>query len=375
MTSQRAVDSCASASPGSTSIHGLHMISEDNRVRRGKTLFSNVLQGIASLPRKRSAPTSISSTLSPDVVISDFESWTYLYAKAHGCPYLSIDNMQVINRCKHPPELLEGTAPTFELTRAFVKSKLPFCDHYLITAFFEPADPQGAHQPVSAHPAPRDPRTPAPSPASTCSSTRPPRATAPWHRHAGSQRHRVPHLRHAPRSREDQVEGNLRFRPFSETTFIDDLRSAAAWWPTPASRSWARPSICTNRCSPSPSSASSSRSSTPATSSARATACTPPPWTKPYLKRFLAELPRFEERLSRLPPGRQPGPVRRPRPPPGPRRRGGSGRRATRTAGSRRPRVRATTPPCPRRARPGAWSRCRPRAGGRGWPTRSAGRE
>ena len=38
----------------------------------------------------------------PEVVISDFESWAYLYGLNHRIPVISIDNMQVINRCRHP---------------------------------------------------------------------------------------------------------------------------------------------------------------------------------------------------------------------------------------------------------------------------------
>ena len=44
----------------------------------------------------------------PDVVISDFESWTYLYGKNHRLPILSIDNMQIIDRCTHAPEIVDG---------------------------------------------------------------------------------------------------------------------------------------------------------------------------------------------------------------------------------------------------------------------------
>ena len=74
----------------------------------------------------------------PEAVVSDFESWTYLYAKANGLPILSIDNMQIINRCLHSPAILAEARVDFEITRAFVKSKLPFCDQYLITTFFRP---------------------------------------------------------------------------------------------------------------------------------------------------------------------------------------------------------------------------------------------
>src|SRR5512142_414561 len=36
-------------------IHGLHMIYEENRVKRGKTFWSNVLQGTAGVPQNIAA--------------------------------------------------------------------------------------------------------------------------------------------------------------------------------------------------------------------------------------------------------------------------------------------------------------------------------
>src|SRR5262249_1676500 len=138
MASGRAVEFLGKRFEGVNRIHGFHMIYEENRVRRGKTLWSNVLAGAAAAPGQIAAYFELIADFRPDAVISDFESWTYLYAKAHRLPIISIDNMQVINRCTHPPELLAGHEGDFQLTKAFVKGKLPFCDRYLITTFFYP---------------------------------------------------------------------------------------------------------------------------------------------------------------------------------------------------------------------------------------------
>ena len=63
-------------------------------------------------PRTSPRTSSIVEDFEPEVVISDFETWTYLYAKRHRLPIISIDNMQIINRCTHAPEILAGTRPT-----------------------------------------------------------------------------------------------------------------------------------------------------------------------------------------------------------------------------------------------------------------------
>ncbi|MCA9679641.1 MAG: teichoic acid biosynthesis protein [Kofleriaceae bacterium] len=119
-------------------IHGLHMILEENRVRRGKTLWSNVLGGVRGLPGNIKAYFELIGELEPEVVISDFESWTYLYGKNHRLPILSIDNMQLIHRCELPADVIEDHRVAFQLTKTFIKAKLPFCDAYYVTSFARP---------------------------------------------------------------------------------------------------------------------------------------------------------------------------------------------------------------------------------------------
>ncbi len=176
MTSGRARDFLAEHFRDVNEIHGLHFVTEDNRIRKGKTLWSNVLSGSIGVPRNIAAYFDLIESFDPQVVISDFESWTYFYAKAHRLPTFSIDNMQVINRCRHPPEILEGQQASFEVARAFVKSKLPFCDHYLITTFFRPRSARNA-RPCTRRSCARRSSPLGRFAATTCSSIKPPRAT------------------------------------------------------------------------------------------------------------------------------------------------------------------------------------------------------
>ena len=41
-------------------------------------------------------------------MISDFESWSYLFGKNHVLPVVSVDNIQMLTRCTHAPEILAG---------------------------------------------------------------------------------------------------------------------------------------------------------------------------------------------------------------------------------------------------------------------------
>jgi uncharacterized protein (TIGR00661 family) len=225
MASGRAADFLRKRFSDVNQIHGLHIIYEENRVRRGKTLWSNVLQGAAGLPQNIAAYFELVKDFDPEVVISDFESWTYFYAKANGLPVLSIDNMQIIHRCAHAPEIVEGHRADFEIAKAFVKGKLPFCNHYLITAFFRP---EIRKKDTSLYPPILRPEILAA------------RASEGDHIlvYQTSESHgalvealaasglecRIYGLRRD--LSEEVVEGNLRFRPFSEAGFIDDLASS-----------------------------------------------------------------------------------------------------------------------------------------------------
>jgi Glycosyl transferase family 1 len=74
--------------------------------------------------------------LMPDVVISDFESFTYAFVHLHRLPLLSIDNMQVLNRAKLDLKLNAEQRRAYLMAKTGVKAKLPYCSQYLITSFF-----------------------------------------------------------------------------------------------------------------------------------------------------------------------------------------------------------------------------------------------
>jgi uncharacterized protein (TIGR00661 family) len=227
MASGRACSFLSARFGGVNQIHGFHMIAEDNRIRLGKTLWSNVLAGITGTPRNIRAYFDLIDDFRPELVFSDFESWTYFYARLHDVPIVSIDNMQVINRCLHGPEILDGVRAEFELTRAFVKSKLPSCDRYFITAFFR--------APVRKERTALFPPILRPE----ILAARPTRGehllvyqTAEGFSalvdalRASGRECRVYGMRRDLEA--DEVDGNLTYRPFSETTFIEDLASSRA---------------------------------------------------------------------------------------------------------------------------------------------------
>lgn len=227
VSSGRAVAFLRQRFDGVRGIHGLHMIYEDNRVQRGKTLWSNIERGARGLPGNVATYFDMLGSFEPDLVISDFESWTYLYAQAHRLPVISIDNMQIINRCKHDKSILAGNEALFRLTRAFVKAKLPGAEHYVIATFFRP--------PV------RKKRTTLVAPILRKEILEAERRSGEhllvYQTGEGSETLLSTLAKTDIECRvygarrdltEEQVEGNLRYRPFSEDGFIRDLATSRA---------------------------------------------------------------------------------------------------------------------------------------------------
>ena len=227
MASGRAVDFLKKRFADVTKIHGFHMITEENRVRMGKTIWSNVLTGVTGVPKNIATYFDRIGEFRPQAVVSDFESWTYLYAKSHRLPIVSIDNMQIINRCEHDADILEGNRASFEVTKTFIKGKLPFCDEYFITTFFRPK----IRKP-NTHLFPPILRPEILAAKATRGDHLLVYQTAEGHEELARTlaktglECRIYGMRRD--ITEEQVEGNLRYKPFSEGGFIEDLQRARA---------------------------------------------------------------------------------------------------------------------------------------------------
>ncbi len=249
----------ASESLAVKKIWGYSIVYEDNEVQNFKTLLANVKGAVKGWPQNVRAYFDLAEKFQPDVVISDFESWSYLFGKNHLLPVLSLDNMQIIDRCTHAPEILDGLGADFQLTKAIVKAKVAGAAHYYITTFFYPPTRKPdttLHPPILRPEILAAPPEPGRAPARLPDVDLERRAAGD----PGALGARVPHLRAAARPQDGRARGATRStarsaRPASST--ISGRR--AGWWPAPGSRSWARRSTCGDRCWRSRSESSSSR--------------------------------------------------------------------------------------------------------------------
>jgi len=207
-----------------TEIAGLHFVHEDGAIERLASFWSNLEQAPASLARNLAAYVTVGERFRPDLVVSDFESWAYLWGAAHGVPVVSIDNIQVLHRCRHPPEIRGSDTFGFLLARYAAKWKMAGAYHYLVTSFFFP--------PV------RKPRTtlvpPILRPEILAARPEPGRHVVVY-QHADVLEHLLPALS-ALSDQEFRVygagrkgrEGSVVLRPFSNEGFVEDLRTARA---------------------------------------------------------------------------------------------------------------------------------------------------
>jgi len=205
-------------------IHGLSLSYADNKVKKRLTLISNLRGAPKGLITNVGAYRKILEIdFSPELVVSDFDSWAYLYALNNRIPVISIDNMQVLNRCEHSSFVTDNQCKSFRLAKNSVKAKMPGAYHYLASSFFFPKV--------------RKARTTLVPPI-----LRPEILAAK--REAG--KHIVVYqsgpdnegllelLKGMPYEfrvygmKEAQDTANIRFRPFSQDGFIEDLRTARA---------------------------------------------------------------------------------------------------------------------------------------------------
>lgn len=117
-------------------IKGLHFAYKNSQVSKSSTFLLNLKAAPKNIVYNFSRYLTLHKSFQPDVIISDFESFTYFYARYFDIPIISIDNMQVINRCILDIEIPKTEKKNYALAKAIVKAKVPGCDHYFISSFF-----------------------------------------------------------------------------------------------------------------------------------------------------------------------------------------------------------------------------------------------
>jgi uncharacterized protein (TIGR00661 family) len=227
LASGRARDYLAERFPTVKRILGFTLAYEDNALRRWETVMQNLRGAVTGWPQQVRNYYEVLREFQPDVVVSDFDSFSLLFARRQHLPAVTVDNIQMIDRCVHDEQIVGDDTLGFELARQVARTKSLGAFHYIVPTFFRP--------PL------RKPRTTLVAP-----TLRPDVLAA-----VPEQGEHLLVYQTATGSRtlvrtlegsglpcrvygvwrdleEDMVEGSLVFRPFSETTFLEDLRTARA---------------------------------------------------------------------------------------------------------------------------------------------------
>lgn len=205
-------------------IKGFHFAYKNAEVSKTGTFLLNLKAAAKNLVYNTGKKQLIERSFAPDLVISDFESFSFFYAKLHKLPLISIDNMQVMDRCTLDITVSKAEKSNYLLARKIVQAKVPSCDHYFISSFFEAEIKKkntGIVPPIIRK-AIQDAEISKGEHVimyQTSSSLKTVKETL---QQLPAQKFYVYGMNL------DYTEGNVTFKPFSETGFINDLASAKA---------------------------------------------------------------------------------------------------------------------------------------------------
>jgi uncharacterized protein (TIGR00661 family) len=210
-----------------TEIAGLRMVYRDNKVRKGETVAVTLFGAPKSLRRNLAVWRQVVDGPRPHVVVTDFDTFSYLIGRHLKVPVVSIDNNHSIDRLRHPREVMSGAGLDLAIAKAVVGARLPHAWHYIVASFFFPAPRKLGTTLVPPVLRPE-----------ILAARREPGRHVLVYQTASTNSDLLPVLRKLPgefrvygmgvEAAGGGVGGNIKLRPFSETGFVDDLRTARA---------------------------------------------------------------------------------------------------------------------------------------------------
>jgi uncharacterized protein (TIGR00661 family) len=204
-------------------IFGPSFAMKDGEIQRWATVRQNFAKGPRELPDTVKHWVKLVHEWRPEVVITDFEPLAGRYARATRTPLVCVDNINMVDRCRHDREIIGREREDFLLARAVTRAMVPTAGDYIITTFFQPPLARGRTtlvppivrpEIVAAEPVRGDHLL-------VYSSGEEELLDA---LRSSGVRCRVYGMRGGPE--ETVVEGNLEFRPRSNEGFLEDLRTA-----------------------------------------------------------------------------------------------------------------------------------------------------
>jgi uncharacterized protein (TIGR00661 family) len=200
---------------------GLHISSEDNRVSRLKTLKENLQKLPEGHKSLRALRREVFKAFVPHCVFTDFEPMTAYLATHYDLPLISVDNQHRLRYMRYPcPKRLKADKV---MTKNIIRAMVPRPDVSLVTTFYAGV-PKNDHTFLFPPILRRD-----------VLDLHPKNGEHILVYLTGSFDTFLKHISKFNREHfivygydRDTVEGNLQFKPFSKTGFLEDLASCKA---------------------------------------------------------------------------------------------------------------------------------------------------
>lgn len=118
-------------------IDGMTMRFANGEARRARSAFELLRRAPRAIRRNASVAWNDVLDFDPDLLVTDFDSFTPAVGAVLRRPVISVDHQHVLDRFSHPRAVKQWVS-AFALARALVTAKTPRCDHYIVTSFFFP---------------------------------------------------------------------------------------------------------------------------------------------------------------------------------------------------------------------------------------------
>lgn len=128
---------------GVSEVFGPSFAMDQGEIRRWASFTGTLSAARRELPRNFRDWTSTIEEWKPEVVVTDFEPLSGIYARLSRTPLVCVDNIHMIDRCHHDGEITLDATQDFELAKAVVRAMIPHAGDYLIPTFFHPEVSKG----------------------------------------------------------------------------------------------------------------------------------------------------------------------------------------------------------------------------------------
>jgi len=118
-------------------IDGMAMHFHRGGVRRGRSVGDLLRRAPGAIVRNAQVALQDVLGFDPDLLVTDFDSFTPLVGALLRRPVISVDHQHILDRFRHPESVKESVS-LYRLARALVTAKTPRCEHYVVTSFFFP---------------------------------------------------------------------------------------------------------------------------------------------------------------------------------------------------------------------------------------------